>query len=92
MTGKVLLGRSSKTTTAISTAPPRGDGSRDGGTVFQLPPAGVVTVLYSLGNGYDGAEPDAGVTQGSNGNFHGTTRLGGHGAGTVFQLSEIAPV
>ena len=34
----------------------KGGGSRDGGTVFQMTPAGVVTVLYSLGNGYDGAE------------------------------------
>ena len=65
----------------------KGGGSVGGGTVFQMTPAGVVMVLYSLGNGYDGAEPDAGVIQASDGNFYGTTRLGGHGAGTVFQLT-----
>ena len=65
----------------------KGGGSVGGGTVFQMTPEGVVTVLYSLGNGYDGAEPDAGVIQGGDGNFYGTTRHGGHGAGTVFQLT-----
>ena len=65
----------------------KGGGSVGGGTVFQMTPAGVVTILYILGNGYDGAEPDAGVIQGSDGNFYGTTRLGGNGAGTVFQLT-----
>ena len=64
-----------------------GGGSVGGGTVFRMTPAGVLTVLYGLGNGYDGAEPDAGVIQGSDGNFYGTTRLGGHGAGTVFVLT-----
>ena len=32
-------------------------------------------------------KPDAGVIQGSDGNFYGTTRLGGNGAGAVFRLT-----
>ena len=64
-----------------------GGGTVGGGTVFRLTPSGVLTILYSLGNGYDGAQPDAGVIQGSDGNFYGTTRLGGNGAGTVFQVT-----
>ena len=62
-------------------------GTAGGGTVFQMTPAGVLTILCSLGNGYDGAQPDAGVIQGSDGNLYGTTRLGGQGAGTVFQIT-----
>ena len=62
-------------------------GTYGGGTLFQLTPAGVVTTLYSFGNGYGGAEVDAGVVQGSDGNFYGTTRLGGNGAGTVFTVT-----
>ena len=62
-------------------------GTYGGGTLFQLTTAGVVTTLYSFGNGYEGAEVDAGVVQGSDGNFYGTTRLGGNGAGTVFTVT-----
>jgi uncharacterized repeat protein (TIGR03803 family) len=55
----------------------------------------VLTTLYSFGtitnndgNPLDGANPYAGVVQGSDGNFYGTTSYGGlHGDGTVFQLS-----
>ena len=64
-----------------------GGGTVEGGTVFRMTPAGGLTILCSLGNGYDGAQPDAGVIQGSDGNFYGTTRLGGNGAGTVFQVT-----
>ena len=64
-----------------------GGGTVEGGTVFRMTPAGGLTILCSLGNGYDGAQPYAGVIQGSDGNFYGTTRLGGNGAGTVFQVT-----
>lgn len=61
------------------------------GTVFQFKPSGTPTILYSFcsqANCTDGWNPDAGVIQGSGGNFYGTTYLGGgNGAGTVFQLS-----
>ena len=65
-----------------------GGGTYGGGVLFQMTPAGVVTTLYSFGNGYEGAEVDAGVVQGSDGAFYGTTRLGGNGAGTVFQVTS----
>jgi uncharacterized repeat protein (TIGR03803 family) len=61
------------------------------GTVFQLTPSGTLTILYSFcsQNGCtDGAEPAAGVIQGTDGSFYGTTTAGGaHGGGTVFQLT-----
>jgi len=61
------------------------------GTVFQITTAGVLTTLYSfcaLSNCTDGSLPEAGLVQGSNGDFYGTTRAGGaYGGGTFFQIT-----
>ncbi len=63
-------------------------GSGQGGTVFQVTPAGVVTTLYNFGGGTDGGSPAAKLVQGSDGNFYGTTQQGGvNGFGTVFQVT-----
>jgi uncharacterized repeat protein (TIGR03803 family) len=59
------------------------------GTVFQISPSGAYTALYSFG-GYptDGGNPQAGLVRGNDGNFYGTTQVGGtNGAGTVFRIS-----
>jgi uncharacterized repeat protein (TIGR03803 family) len=57
------------------------------GTVFQLTPAGTLTILYSFKGSPDGSAP-ASLIQGSDGNFYGTTRNGGLSwAGTVFELT-----
>ena len=58
------------------------------GTVFTIDSAGSLTTLHSFsGSPGEGANPVAGLVQGSDGNFYGTTALGGaHGAGTVFNL------
>ncbi|MGA2540499.1 MAG: choice-of-anchor tandem repeat GloVer-containing protein [Verrucomicrobiota bacterium] len=59
-------------------------------TVFQLSRNGVLTTLYSFTGGSDGANPDAGLVQGSDGSFYGTTSGGGQGgAGTVFRLTIL---
>jgi uncharacterized repeat protein (TIGR03803 family) len=58
------------------------------GTVFRITPAGALTILHSF-SGYpsEGAVPIAGLVQGSDGNFYGTTALGGaHFKGTVFKI------
>lgn len=60
------------------------------GTVYQLTPAGVETVLFSFsaGAGNGPATPLGGVIQGPDGNFYGTTRAGGaNGTGVVFKLT-----
>ena len=64
-------------------------GASGNGTVFKLTPGGIETVLYSFaGAGSDGANPEAGVIQGSDGNFYGTTLQGGaSGLGIVFELT-----
>jgi uncharacterized repeat protein (TIGR03803 family) len=63
----------------------------DDGTVFQLTPSGTLTILYSFCNQAgcaDGEAPYAGVIQGNDGNFYGTTfEAGAMGVGTVFQLT-----
>jgi uncharacterized repeat protein (TIGR03803 family) len=49
---------------------------------------GVVTGLYEFTDGDDGAYPYAGLIQGTDGNFYGTTLYGGaFGYGTVFSLN-----
>jgi uncharacterized repeat protein (TIGR03803 family) len=64
-------------------------GANGYGTVFKITPSGTETVLYSFAGGSsDGANPEAGLTQGSDGNFYGNTYLGGAGnLGTVFEIT-----
>ncbi len=60
------------------------------GTVYQLTPAGVESVLFSFSAGASKypAHPSGGVIQGPDGNLYGTTRAGGaNGTGVVFQLT-----
>jgi uncharacterized repeat protein (TIGR03803 family) len=58
------------------------------GTVFQMDFAGNLTIIYSFTNGPDGSTPYAGVFQGSDGFFYGTTQMGGsNNAGTVYKVS-----
>jgi len=67
------------------------------GTVFKMTTGGSVTTLYSFcsqTNCTDGATPYAGLVQGTDGNFYGTTIAGGEttsywffGAGTIFKIT-----
>jgi len=57
------------------------------GTVFEITPNGALTT-YSF-NGADGAYPYAGLAEGTDGNFYGTTSFGGANGhfGTVFKIT-----
>jgi uncharacterized repeat protein (TIGR03803 family) len=57
--------------------------------VFRISPSGSYTNLYSFNSiPNDGQNPYAGLVQGSDGNFYGTTQQGGtNGHGTVFRIS-----
>jgi len=61
------------------------------GTVFRISSTGAYANLYSFGNLPDGEEPYAGLIQGSDGNFYGTTFSGGaaNEVGTVFRFSVL---
>jgi uncharacterized repeat protein (TIGR03803 family) len=68
-------------------------GTYSAGTVFSVSRGGKEKVLYSFGQGSDGASPIAGVTIGPSKNriLYGTTSAGGSaGSGTVFQLRPSA--
>src|SRR5579863_8042952 len=63
------------------------------GTVFQVTPDGIHTVLYSFTGGADGGEPYKGVTLDAQGNLYGTAVTGGGGSceggcGVVFKLTN----
>jgi uncharacterized repeat protein (TIGR03803 family) len=58
------------------------------GTVFELAPDGIETVLYAFTGGSDGNDPYAGLIRDSAGNLYGTTAFGGaRHYGTVFELA-----
>ncbi len=64
------------------------------GTVFKITPQGRFTTLHSfsaVNSSYvnsDGGQPEAALTLGNDGNFYGTTVLGGQaGEGTVFKIT-----
>lgn len=71
-------------------------GSNNLGTVFEISPAGTLTTLYSFGSqaprskpDADGADPQGGVIQGTDGNFYGVTYKGGaYGNGTVYRITS----
>lgn len=70
------------------------------GTVFEITPSGTLTTLYSFcteSGCPDGQNPVAGLVQGSDGNFYGTTYLGGsapashcsdNACGTIFEITS----
>jgi uncharacterized repeat protein (TIGR03803 family) len=64
-------------------------GANSKGTVFKITPAGAESVLYSFGaSASDGAGPDGGLIQATDGNLYGMTSGGGtYGAGTVFKIT-----
>lgn len=77
-----------------------GGNTGDGGIAFKVTTGGTLTTLYSfcsLEFCWDGTQPEAGLTQATNGTFYGTTEAGGKsencfelgvGCGILFSLSE----
>ena len=58
------------------------------GTLFKITPAGKLSTWLSF-DGTNGSRPEGGVMQATNGDFYGTTVLGGVGnVGTVFKITR----
>ena len=58
------------------------------GTVFKLTPGGTLTTLYSFTDGPDGGSDEAGLIQGTDGNFYGSAEQGGaQNDGTIFKIT-----
>jgi uncharacterized repeat protein (TIGR03803 family) len=79
-----------------------GYSTNSGGTVYKITPGGTLSTLYffcaatNYQNCTDGYAPMAGLTQGADGNFYGTTYEGGNvnicsglepGCGTIFKIT-----
>jgi uncharacterized repeat protein (TIGR03803 family) len=75
-------------------------GANNGGTVFEITPAGTYSTVYSFceqANCTDGSFPTSGLIQATDGNLYGTTADGGadlscagvrrHGCGTIFKIA-----
>ncbi len=64
-------------------------GTNDFGTLFQIDANGNERLVYSFGTTpSDATEPSGALIRGRDGNFYGTTRVGGtYGQGTVFQVT-----
>jgi uncharacterized repeat protein (TIGR03803 family) len=63
------------------------------GTVFQVTPAGILTVIYSFPSSEtEGWNPFGGLTLGTDGNFYGTTKYYGSSGGSPFgAVFKITP-
>jgi len=62
------------------------------GTIFEITPSGTLTTLYSFcqqSGCPDGKSPQAGLVQATDGNFYGTTYIGGaKDHGTIFKITS----
>ncbi len=67
-----------------------GKGTYGFGTIFRLTPTGALTILGQF-DGYNGANPQAALVQGSDGRIYGTTPNGGvSGQGVIFRFSVVS--
>jgi len=67
----------------------RKGGANNSGIFFKVTSAGVETVLHSFGELTDGRNPSGGLTLGKDGDFYGTTLLGGASKlGIIFKITQ----
>jgi uncharacterized repeat protein (TIGR03803 family) len=64
------------------------DQGNENGIVFKLDPSGNFTVLHDFDSGSGGAQPTAGLIQGIDGNFYGTTTGSIYSFGTLFKIDS----
>ncbi len=61
-------------------------GTSNYGNIFQITPAGVLTVLHNFAYS-DGGNPYSPPVQGTDGNYYGATEAGGTGSGTIYKIT-----
>jgi uncharacterized repeat protein (TIGR03803 family) len=64
------------------------------GKFFKITPAGKLTTLHVFQGqpGNDAGEPSGALTLGANGNFYGTSEVGGNSGGTVYEITPKGKV
>lgn len=63
-------------------------GANGAGVLFQISTDGSFSTLHAFGgSSNDGASPESGVTEGSDGNLYGVTPGGGAGGGVVYRIT-----
>jgi uncharacterized repeat protein (TIGR03803 family) len=70
-------------------------GAYDKGTIFRMNGTGAVTLLYSFADvnaSWSTSANPSSLIQGADGNFYGTTKEGGAGAGTAFRMTPDGAV
>lgn len=88
-TGPLTLGADGN---FYGTTPEGGNSTSNTGTVFQITLKGKIKYIYNFTNA-NGYYPAAGVTQGADGKWYGTTQSGGtYSAGTLFQLTTAGKI
>lgn len=95
-TGSPILGNSNADALAQATdgnfygiTGPASDGS-NGGKIFRISPTGAYADLhvFPANSGTDGCQPNAGLTQASDGNLYGTTeKCGANNVGIIYKLT-----
>ncbi len=69
-----------------------GNSGNNAGTVFRITPKGKIKYIYNFTSA-EGYYPEAGVTQGADGKWYGTTSSGGtYSDGTLFQLTAAGKI
>ena len=67
-------------------------GAHSDGIVFQITPAGSFTLMHSFAGTADGKYPYGALVEGMDGNYYGTTEIGGANSdGAVFSISPVSP-
>jgi uncharacterized repeat protein (TIGR03803 family) len=68
-------------------------GAGNSGTAFKVTLGGTFTLLHAFNFSTEGANPNGGLVQGTDGNFYGTTTAGGSSNnGTVFRMTPAGAV
>jgi uncharacterized repeat protein (TIGR03803 family) len=90
--GRLVLGADGNFYGTTSMGGERNGGEFYGGTVFKITPTGTLTTIHSFcqyPNCTDGVFPTGALVQNTDGNFYGTTQLGGAISfmGTIFKIT-----